>query len=318
MSQNDQSSKPALSDLHVADQVLIHDGHLKNYRGMVHEIRDRTAVLRIQGMFRRDTLVEVPLPFIASVDQLWLQMELAKAVLDKDPYGYIAHRIQELRQDGHNFFSCDDITTLDSQITTNWIWFRGDCQVDKVRETGWKVFFCVNTFAVRTQVLLIRRELIPRINSLDNSNIVPAESFKESLTKAGKKQIVNVKTCYRGARYNPRDIWNASQTPKDDWNWYKFRRGHLLPGSVQFQGVPELGVEVQMSGQSGKKIKLKAKTMCYALPLMPVEAFQLVRMGRWGVLSEGMDKLTRRVISPIPLDTPEAREQISEIIGEPG
>jgi len=311
------SGRPALHDLRVHEVVQIQEGPLAPRRGLIHAIHARTVSLRVSGMFRRDVLVEVPIPFVASVDRRWLEEERRRAARRGDPYAYIEQQIEALQEQGLDHFTCADPETFDAQIVCNWIWFRGRCSLSSAVVEGLQAVFAVNVFAARVPILLIQREGLARVNQHRNENISTVDEFRARFARRHRGQVVNPATCYRGRRFQPQDFLRVGRTPLDNLAWYRFRRGHLPLGSVQFVAVPELGTAIVMtpSRKEKGKVRVVLQSMCYALPLLPLAAARLVRIAKWGVLSAQYHQLGRRVCTPTAW-TPELTSQIEAVYGD--
>jgi len=308
--------KPLVRDLHVGERVEIVHGPLAPRVGLLHEIRERTLLIRLTALQRRDVVVEVPIPFCAEVGEDWLKAELAKKPDPGDPYAYLTRQIQKLRNEGVDYFRCRDPYEWDVQIAKNWIWFSGQAEQDRIEQAGSSVHFAANVFAIKTPVLLVHRAtlfgriLVPS----KNPNIAYAEGWLEGLPKRIKKQVSKPQTCYRGYVYRPSDIWQPARNPRRGMNYYRFARGRLMPGNVQFVAVPELGVTVEHRLAKRKGLQLVMRPVCYALPLLPVSILKLVRLTRWGIFSTATPTSGRRIDTPFDI-SPDVTEQVSSLSG---
>lgn len=294
-------ARPAASDLHVGDVVQIHEGPFAPRTGLIHGLTDRHVHLRMPNMWRRDIIVTVPIPAVAEVTPEWRAAFTARLRPDRDPLAYIAQQIGELRARGLESFNCVDPMQHDFQIRMNWIWWTGALEEEFARGVGFKPMFAVNVWAHRVPVLLMSRDAFRRaMRTQGNLNLIPAEFFKESIPKSRRKQVQDVRLCYRGRKYNPQDLWAASKTPYENHAWYQFRRGHLIPPTIQFVTVPELGVELDVEVKRARtpgKARLVSTALCYALPLVPLPAFRYIHVSRWGLLSPQFNTLGPRPVS---------------------
>jgi len=233
-----------------------------------------------------------------------------QARLAKDPYGYIQRSLQPFFADGGDRFRCRDPSRFDVQVRWNWVWFSGQCDYERATEEGFPTPFVVNMFVAKCPVLLLTRSVLWRLHHAPNSMSIP--EFKSFLAKKSPKRrpkIRNPRTCYRGRVYNPDDLLTASKNPRDSTAWYRFRRGHLMPASIQLAQVPELGVAVSTRhSKKSNQFRIVMQSMCYAMMLVPVRIARLMHISRWGVLSS---KYGYQIApkAPIPM-TPEVAEQV--------
>lgn len=305
---------PHFSRLKLGDDLLIREGPFKGRRGALVRLATRYAVLDVPNLFRGTIQLSVPLEWICSLPQYFYDQEAEKARLLKDRYGYIERDLSEFQEANGSHFRCKDPSKYDVQIRSNWIWFTGACDDQACQRAGFNVNFAVNMFLVRLPVLLLTREVMHVTQQGKNSMHV--YEFIKVLTKKRRKKIRNPRLCYRGYRWRPDDFVEASRSPLEDPRWYSFRRGHLIPATVQYSQVPELGVKILTRNfKNSKKAHLSFRSMCVALPLVPLKWAHLLSITRWGVLG---NKFDYDIGPPAPFEMvgPRAQEQLAVISGE--
>jgi hypothetical protein len=281
----------------------------------------KVAQVRMPNMWRRDILVTVPVAFLANVSAEWKAEAAAKLKRETDPLNYLDRQLHELRERGLESFDAEDPVTIDFQIKHNHIWFAGIYDEAPARREGFDPLFVGNVWTAKVPVLLMHREAFKRsARTQDNPNLIAAEFFKERIPRKKRKMIQDVKLCYRGVRYQPTDLWHAARSAYENWEFYQFRRGHLVPMSIQFTAVPELGVELEVGkakarrgSSSGGRIPLVTRTQVYALPLVPASVSPYIQPSRWGLLSAQYIAQGTRQASPLAVLGP---DQVSSLKGE--